>query len=174
MQVWFAGVSGATCSWSTYSTLLATLDAAATVVPGRTQKTRIHVHSAHCLPCPLHAVGSYGQMLYHLLTLCLRALSICLYIGSTARVLGQMLRPLCPSGSTLCASYPYTTATNVTVAKPSTPLLPTPVLSYPAVISSCGSLTVDASSSTGSGGRYAKHATRALCVLRSAPLFMSV
>jgi hypothetical protein len=65
-----------------------------------------------------------------------------------------MLRPLCPPGSTLCASYPYTTATNVTVAKPSTPLLPTPVLSYSSVISSCGSLTVDASSSTGSGGRY--------------------
>lgn len=42
----------------------------------------------------------------------------------------------------------------MTVAGPLKPLLPTPVLSYAGVVSSCEALAVDATSSTGSGGRY--------------------
>lgn len=50
--------------------------------------------------------------------------------------------------------------TETTVAGPPKPLLPAPILSYAAVVSSCEALVVDASSSTGSGGRYDRSGDR--------------
>lgn len=73
--------------------------------------------------------------------------------GNTAMLLGSKIKARCASGSTLCSQYTYSATANVTITKPTSPLVPSPVLSYASTISSCAAMVVDASGSTGSGGR---------------------
>lgn len=70
-------------------------------------------------------------------------------------LLSSKVKARCTAGSTLCSQYTYSPTTNVSIAGPSSPIVPSPVLSYASTISSCAALVVDASGSTGSGGRCA-------------------
>ena len=74
--------------------------------------------------------------------------------GDTIGLLDGLLRPYCVSGNaTYCAIDTAADAMNVTAQLPSSPVLPTVVLTLPSTSSFCSNMTIDASSSRGSGGR---------------------
>lgn len=73
-------------------------------------------------------------------------------IGSNITVLPCNLRAKCVSGSN-CSSYAVASQLTGIVQGPYYPLIPTVILSVPDTISICNNLSIDATSSHGSGGR---------------------
>ena len=71
-------------------------------------------------------------------------------------MLGSTIRAACPSdtSTTRCKRYyPHVAQTNHTVALPSSPVIPSITMVYAESIGPCTDLKVDASGSSGSGGR---------------------
>jgi hypothetical protein len=73
-------------------------------------------------------------------------------IGDTIRVFPNTIKAQCTSAQ-LCDKWNYTTPAAVTIRGPAYAVVPSIVIAAPAIINKCDSLSVDLSSSTGSGGR---------------------
>jgi hypothetical protein len=63
-----------------------------------------------------------------------------------------VIKAACPASSD-CSLWPSNQATSVTALPPPRPLLPSPTVTYPQRVSACQTLSLDASASSGSGGR---------------------
>jgi hypothetical protein len=76
-----------------------------------------------------------------------------LMVGSSVTLKDEKIKAQCTAGSD-CSKNEFSIGSNVPVTVSSNPVVPGPVLLVPQTISSCTALTVDATLSTGSGGRY--------------------
>jgi len=63
------------------------------------------------------------------------------------------VKAACTYSLAFCLTYSFSPSQTVTLDRPATPLLPSTKTVYSSTISNCEDLVVDASSSTGSGGR---------------------
>eukprot|EP01038_Epipyxis_sp_PR26KG_P004351 gene4351-6155_t len=72
-------------------------------------------------------------------------------VGSNISVLGNKLKAKCTSSS--CSTWSYMTESSIAIQAPFNPVKPTVVLQSSGVISACSNMTLDFSSSYGSGGR---------------------
>jgi hypothetical protein len=77
-------------------------------------------------------------------------------------VFGGAIRAKCTSSVARCAAWQTVPLATVSIGSPSPDIDPTPVLTFPAVISYCSDLMVDTSASTGQflsfgSGRVACH-----------------
>ena len=73
-------------------------------------------------------------------------------VGGDITVLPSVIRAECVSG-TVCSAYNTTLAQTIQLLAPNTPISPTVVVIAPSIVSPCAAVPVDASGSTGSGGR---------------------
>ena len=73
-------------------------------------------------------------------------------IGDAVMLLPQTLQALCIEG-TFCSAYKKNVASTVSISPPLNPISPVVFISGPSFVSYCDDLYLDASSSTGSGGR---------------------
>ena len=77
-----------------------------------------------------------------------------LTVGSSVKLLAGRVKAECSSGNPSdCTSYAFAPGATVVADAPSNPTSPTIVLTMPSVIAKCDNLTVDATCSSGSGGR---------------------
>jgi hypothetical protein len=137
----FRGAATALCSWTSNAALQATLGRSAVVVPGALASATNTGVGHRCIRQGLTAEEPLMLRLLLLLA------------GNNLTILASQLRARCPATSQLCGSYPFTPRSNATIQSPDVPLLPSISLTYPSTISTCGTLRVDASGTTGSGGR---------------------
>ena len=75
-----------------------------------------------------------------------------LAVGSSVSLLGTRVKAACPVGGD-CTSYAFSSASTTRANAPLNPLYPSIVLILPSVISMCDDLMVDATLSSGNGGR---------------------
>ena len=73
-------------------------------------------------------------------------------VGDTLTLLGDTIRAACVE-LTDCAAYEYSPQSSHTIAGPANPLVPTALLSVAELVGSCDDINLDATSSSGSGGR---------------------
>jgi hypothetical protein len=73
-------------------------------------------------------------------------------VGSVAVLKGDYVFPMCPD-DTDCTDYPHVGTVNTTVSAPASAIQPTVVLSSAKTIGSCDDILLDATASTGHGGR---------------------
>ena len=80
-----------------------------------------------------------------------------LQVGDPIALVPSVIRAACPNGftaSTCASTFDSSPAQSVTAAAPANPVVPSVVISVPSVtVGSCSNVSVDASQSTGSGGR---------------------
>ena len=76
-----------------------------------------------------------------------------LSVGSTVSLLPLRVKAACTGESISCSSYAFAKTSIVFASAPANPVYPTIVLTIPSIISKCDNLTVDPTSSSGSGGR---------------------
>ena len=80
-----------------------------------------------------------------------------LAVGSTVSLLPFRIKAVCSGGGSgggaICSSYAFSKPSIVFALAPANPVYPTIVLTIPSIISRCDNLTVDPTSSSGSGGR---------------------
>ena len=74
-------------------------------------------------------------------------------IGDEFQVLSSSIKARCSTLGQNCSSWNYTTSSNVSISAPISIDTPIVVIAAPLTISKCDSLSIDISSSTGSGGR---------------------
>ena len=80
-----------------------------------------------------------------------------LQVGDSVSLKPAVIKAACPNGiavSTCASTFDTSPAQSVTAAAPANPVVPSVVISVPSVtVGSCSNVSVDASQSTGSGGR---------------------
>lgn len=75
-------------------------------------------------------------------------------LNSTISLNKNVLRAFCPSNPTFdCSKRLYSPKMSTLLLPPSSPLIPSPSISMPSIISSCDDLVIDCSNSHGNGGR---------------------
>lgn len=81
--------------------------------------------------------------------------SACLGIGDTVALVGNVLKAACPTSLTQqqCNTWSYSASVSVRTTAPQNPIVPTVVVNGPSVVGPCSSLSIDLTSSSGSGGR---------------------
>ena len=73
-------------------------------------------------------------------------------VGDTLILLDDTIRAACVE-RTVCSAYGYSPQSSLTIAGPANPLVPTVLLSVAELVGSCDLINLDATSSSGSGGR---------------------
>jgi len=73
--------------------------------------------------------------------------------GQNLTLLEDRLKTACTAAMLDCGSNEFANASSVVIEEPSTPLYPASVLSGPSSVGYCGEVSLDASSSSGGGGR---------------------
>eukprot|EP01038_Epipyxis_sp_PR26KG_P005612 gene5612-7752_t len=76
-----------------------------------------------------------------------------LEVGQNVTVFGNIVKAYCDSGSD-CSNYNYTEEQSVLTLAPTSPISPAPVLVLATLVGPCDNVSIDASLSTGSGGRF--------------------
>jgi hypothetical protein len=166
----FPLASAADCLWTTSATLTANLDYRATCEPGPIRATG-WVRGAKLNPQSAAARrASHSRSSCRIARACVtrgahvsaasNAWRCCCprfglerrCAGDNVTALGGVLKPYC--AYTDCSCWPYANESGPSaLGSPDTPLTPAVVYVGAAEVSTCGDITIDASTSTGSGGR---------------------
>lgn len=85
--------------------------------------------------------------------------SASIVVGQTLALRGGSVQAPCTQMLSVCNSWSYSPPMTVLVLPPSAPFIPVVTFSMPSVLGLCSSLTIDLTSSSGSGGRSWRNVT---------------